>query len=290
MVYIEKWRRLLEPRNYSASHAVNFMLQCVPHDRKYIINDCNSLEDMLRKLSTYTSDEGTYLLKIVHQIKSRSKSQTYHEDKRLLEFFDKALANITKLNSAFILDYLTAQVMINKLSSDSMRRKYMGKLKDLMIDTNDAHKVNNYLVTMQQIIVKAKVEIDMIVDVNQGDLSENARQAAVYSTQVYGRGNDFRGRYNNHRGNRGNYYNKRGGHQSNKEHGDPINLDEKGNFLWDSEGNPLDASIDDEAFALNSSSLEIEKEKVAPRGGRGSGQGRGSSRGLNRESYQGSDR
>merc|ERR1712243_469361 len=97
------------------------------------------------------------------------------------------------------------------------------------------------------------------------------------STQVYGRGNDFRGRYNNHRGNRGNYYNKRGGHQSNKEHGDSINLDEKGNFLWDSEGKPLDASIDDEAFALNSPSLEIEKEKVAPRGGRGSGQGRGSS-------------
>merc|ERR1711873_28139 len=134
---------------------------------------------------------------------------------------------------------------------------------------------------MQQIIVKAKVEIDMIVDVNQGDLSENVGQAAVYSTQEHGRGNDSRGRYNNYRGNRGNYYNKRGGHQSNKEHGDPINLDEKGYLLWDSQGNLLDASIDDEAFALNSSSLEAEKEKVAPRGGRGSGQGRGSSRGLN---------
>merc|ERR1711873_319416 len=130
---------------------------------------------------------------------------------------------------------------------------------------------------MQQIIVKAKVEIDMIVDVNQGDLSESVGQAAVYSTQVYGRGNDFRGRYNNYRGNRGNYYNKRGGHQNNKEYGDPINLDEKGNFLWDSQGNPLDASIDDEAFAFNSSSLEIEKEKAAPRGGRCSSQGRGSS-------------
>merc|ERR1712163_63093 len=153
--------------------------------------------------------------------------------------------------------------MINKLSSDSMRSKYLDKLKDLMIDTNDTHKVNNYLVTMQQIIVKAKVEIEMIVDVNQGDLSEKVGQASVYSTQVYGRGNVSRGRYNNHRGNRGNYYNRRGGHQSSKENGKPINLDEKGNFLWDSEGKPLDASIDDEAFALNSSSLENEKEKVA---------------------------
>merc|ERR1712240_695183 len=207
--------------------SVNFMLQCVPDDRRYIISDCNSLKEMLTKLSYYTSDERKYLLKTIQEIKSCSKSQTYNEDKRLLEFFDKALANITKLNSAFVLDYLTAQVMINKLCSDSMRTKYLDKLKDLMIDTNDTHKVNNYLVTMQQIIVKAKVEIEMIVDVNQGDLSENVGQAAVYSTQVYGRGNDCRGRYNNHRGNRGNYYNKRGGHQSNKEHGDPINLDKK---------------------------------------------------------------
>merc|ERR1712240_158175 len=288
--YIEKWRRLLDPRNYSAAQAVNFMLQCVPEDKKYIINDCNSLEAMVKKLVPHASDERTYLLKIIHKLKSHNKSQNYHEDKRLLEFCDKVLANITKLNSAYTLDYFTAQIMINKLSSDSMRSKYLDQLKDLMVETKDAHGVDNYLVTMQQIIVKAKIEIDMIVDVNQGDLSESVRQAAVYSTQVYGRGNDFRGRYNNYRGNRGNYYNKRGGHQSNKEHGDPINLDEKGNLLWDSQGNPLDASIDDEAFALNSSSLEIEKEKAAPRGGRGSGQGRGSSRGLNRESNRGSDR
>merc|ERR1712002_1250659 len=105
---------------------------------------------------------------------------------------------ITKLNSAYTLDYFTAQVMINKLSSDSMRSKYLEKLKDLMVETKDAHRVDNYLVTMQQIIVKAKVEANMIVDVNQGDLSENVGQAAVYSIQVHGRGNDFRGRYNNH--------------------------------------------------------------------------------------------
>merc|ERR1712112_128800 len=124
----------------------------------------------------------------------------------------------------------------------------------------------------------------MIVDVNQGDLFEQVGQASVYSTQVYGRGNDSRGCYNNHRGNRGNYYNRRGGHQSPKENGKPINLDERGNFLWDPEGKPLDASIDDEDFALHSSSLESDKDKGAPRGGRGSGQGRGSDRGSNRGS------
>merc|ERR1712082_153786 len=196
--YIEKWRKLLDPTNYSPAQAVNFMLQCVPGDRKYIISDCTSLEEMLDTLSTYTSDEGTYLLKTIQEIKSRKKALTYNEDKRLLEFFDKALTNITKLNSAFVLDYLTAQVMCNKLSHDSMRTKYLDMFTALMIETNDTHKVNNYLFTMKQIIVKAKVEIEMMVDVNQGDLSESKddEQAFVYSTQTYGRGNDSRGRYN----------------------------------------------------------------------------------------------
>ena len=201
--YIEKWRRLLDPRNYSAVEAVNFMLECVPDDRRYIISDCNSLKEMLDKLSTYTSDEGTYLLKIIQEIKSRSKSQTYNEDKRLLEFFDKALVNITKLNSAFTLDYLTAQVMVNKLSSDSMRTKYLDKLKDLMINTNDTHKVNNYLITMQQIIIKVRGEINMIVDVNQGDLSEKVEETPVYNTQVYERGDDSRRSFNDYRSDQG---------------------------------------------------------------------------------------
>ena len=56
---------------------------------------------------------------------SHDKALTYREDKTLLDFFDKSLSNITKLNSAFVLDYLTAQIMCNKLSHDSMRTKYI---------------------------------------------------------------------------------------------------------------------------------------------------------------------
>merc|ERR1712121_384775 len=105
----------------------------------------------------HATDEKTYLLQMVHQLKSHKRSQNYHEDKKLLEFFHKALANITKLNSAYILDYFTAQVMKNKLSSDSLRNKYLGELKVLMIENKDAHGVDNYLITMQQVIVKAKI-------------------------------------------------------------------------------------------------------------------------------------
>ena len=232
--YIEKWRKLLDPSNYSAAQAVNFMLQCVPDDRRYIISDCTSLDEMLDKLSCYTSDEGTYLLKTINDIKSHDKALTYKEDKALLEFFDKSLANITKLNSAFVLDYLTAQIMCNKLSHDSMRTKYIDMLAALMIETKDNHKVNNYLFTMKQIIIKCKVEIENMVDVNQGDLAKNKDidQASVYNTQTYGRGDDSRGRYNNYRGNQGSHYNKhRGGYQSYKDNRKPINLDDRGNYL-----------------------------------------------------------
>merc|ERR1712243_298890 len=177
-----------------------------------------------------------------------------------------------------------------------MRTKYIDMLAAPRKETEDNHKVNNYLFTMKQIIVKCKFEIKMMVDVDQGDLSENkdVGQASVYSTQIYGSGNDSRGRYNSHRGYRGSYYNKRGRYQSSKDNRKPINLDERGNYLWDSEGKPLDASKDhDEAFTLHSSSLENDKDnqgRGAPRGGRGSGQGRGSGRGSDRGSNRGSDR
>ena len=117
----------------------------------------------------------------------------------MLEFFDKKLAEITKLNRAYTLDYFTAQVMINKLSSDSMRSKYLDELRSLMIETEDAHGVNNYLITMQQVIVKAKVEIDMMVDENQGDLSEKVEETPVYNTQVHERGDDSRRSFNDYR-------------------------------------------------------------------------------------------
>ena len=205
--YIEKWRKLLDPSNYSAAQGVNFMLQCVPDDRQYIINDCTSLDEMLDKLSYYTTDEETYLLKMINDIKSHDKALTYREDKTLLDFFDKSLSNITKLNSAFVLDYLTAQIMCNKLSHDSMRTKYIDMLMSLRIKTGDNHKVNNYLSTMKQIIVKCKVEIENMVDVNQGDKTRNkdTDNASVYSAQTHGSGYGSRGRYNSYRGNQGSH-------------------------------------------------------------------------------------
>merc|ERR1711895_174929 len=84
--YIEKWRKLLDPSNYSAAQAVNFMLLCVPDDRQFIINDCTSLDEMLDKLSYYTSDKEMYLLRMINEIKSHDKALTYREDKTLMMY------------------------------------------------------------------------------------------------------------------------------------------------------------------------------------------------------------
>merc|ERR1712163_49012 len=127
---------------------------------------------------------------------------------------------------------------------------------------------------MKQIIIKCKVEIENMVDVNQGDKARNkdTDQVSVYSAQTYGRGYGSRGRYNSYRGNQGSYYNKhRGGYQSYKDNRKPINLDDRGNYLWDFEGNPIDASKEqDAAFALHSSSLENDRGDQ----GRGTPRGR----------------
>merc|ERR1712240_894404 len=248
---------------------------------------------MLDKLSYYTSDEEMYLLKTINEIKSHDKALTYKEDKTLLDFFDKSLSNITKLNSAFVLDYLTAQIMCNKLSHDSMRSKYIDMLATLRNKTGDNHKVNNYLSTMQQIIVKCKVEIENMVDVNEGDKARNkdTDNASVYSAQTHGRGYGSRGRYNSYRGNQGSHYNQHiGGYQSYKNNGKPINLDDRGNYLWEFDGNPIDASKEhDAAFALHSSSMESnrgDRGKGTPRGRRGSDQGYGSGQGTGKRSDQ----
>merc|ERR1711867_337944 len=182
----------------------------------------------------------------------------------MLDFFDEALSNITKLNSAFVLDYLTAQIMCNKLSHDTMRTKYIDMLTELKFRTDDNHKVNNYLSTMQQVIVKCKVEIENMVDVNQADLSNNreVENISVYSTQAHGSDDGYRGPYNSHRGYQGNYYNRsRGGFQNYKNNRKPINQDERGNLLYDFYGNPIDTSKEfDAAFALHSLSLEGNRE------------------------------
>merc|ERR1712243_317659 len=79
--YIEKWRRLLDPLNYSPASAVNFMLSCVPKDKQHLISDCNTLEQVLSELALHATDSTTYLLNIVEAMMSYKKCTNYKEDK-----------------------------------------------------------------------------------------------------------------------------------------------------------------------------------------------------------------
>merc|ERR1712082_586011 len=71
--YIEKWRKLLDPMNYSPASAVNFMLSCVPKDKQHLISDCITLEEVLQELALHASDSTTHLLNIVEAMKSYKK-------------------------------------------------------------------------------------------------------------------------------------------------------------------------------------------------------------------------
>ena len=261
----------MDPQNYSPAQAVNFMLSCVPIDRKHLISDCSTLDEILQELALHTTDSTTYLLNTVEAMKAYKKCTTYKEDKIMLAFFEESLSDITKLNSAYVLDYLTAQQLCNKLSTITMRTDYIKLLRELKFDTSDNHRINNYLSTMGQIVIKGKVEIENMMDVDQGD-SYDGRQgdnASVYSTQVHGNNDGYRGK-------------GRGGFHNYRTNGRPINQDERGDLIFDYDGNPIDVSKQAHTvFALQSSTVETigtatsDRGRGAPRGNRGAHRGRG---------------
>merc|ERR1711867_112000 len=269
--YIEKWRKLLDPLNYSPASAVNFMLFCVPKDKQHLISDCTTLEQVLSELALHATDSTTYLLNIVEAMKSYKKCTNYKEDKIMLSFFEKGLSDITKLNSAYILNFLTAQQLCNKLSTITMRTEYIKMLRELKFDTSDNHRINNYLYTMRQIIIKAKVEIENMMDIDQDEFNrdEQGNYASVYSTQFHGNNDVNRGK-------------GRGGGHGDRTNGRPINKDERGDLLFDYEGNPVNVSRNPQAtYALQSSAIEIgeapssDKSRGTQRGGKGAQRGRG---------------
>merc|ERR1711873_179155 len=170
--YIDKWSLLLGPSVYSPDQEMEFVLQCIPNDMRYINSNCKTLKEILTKLSYYTSDGKAYALKTILEIKNSSESQTIEDDRKLLQFFSKSLENLTKLSSTPFLEYWTALDMFRKLSSDLLRHQYQSELEELATDTTGTKYLihNNYLITMQQITTKATAELARYTD--QGLKSE----------------------------------------------------------------------------------------------------------------------
>merc|ERR1711867_390760 len=95
-----------------------------------------------------------------------------------------------------ILSFLTAQQLCHKLSTITMRMEYTKMLRELKIETSDNNRIYNYLYAMRQIIIKAKVEIENMMDIDQDEFNrdEQGNYASVYNTQFHGNNGANRGK------------------------------------------------------------------------------------------------
>ena len=160
--YLDKWKSLFMSDHYSPDQEVQFVLKCIPNDKRFIIKDCETLGEILSMLSHHKTDGKAYAQKILQEIKNSSKSQSDDDDRKLLQFFSESLENLTKLSGTPVLEYWTALDMIHKFHSKFLKHRCQNELENLATDTTGTHyRVNdNYLVTMQLIITKAVAVLD----------------------------------------------------------------------------------------------------------------------------------
>merc|ERR1711867_384691 len=170
--YIGRWRQLLDPTNYSPASAVNFILSCIPRDKQHLVSDCTTAEEALQELNLYATEATTHPANIVEAMKSHRVCTTHEEDKIMIALFEKSFADITKLEGPYILNFLTAQQLCRKFSTIAMRTEYIRILLNFKDSTSDKHGINNYLPTMKQIIIKAKMDL---MDIEQKDSNRNGQ-------------------------------------------------------------------------------------------------------------------
>ena len=238
------WKKNLS--GYSDQMALSFLRRCVSKEWVHIVDMSNSLEECLETLALYSSNEELYLRRILEEMRSHEMSRNYKSDKRMLTFFEKSIMKMSRLNSAYLLDFATAQQLVCKLSDITLRRQFINELIKLRDDTADTHTTNNYLVTMRQIIHKARIAINNNLDVNEinkasiGMARNNDVHASAYPVQTNKpeqeetRGNNFRknGFNNQSRGIKRQY-------QGDNE---PTNMDSRGALRYDWKGNLIDIS------------------------------------------------
>merc|ERR1711867_110214 len=78
--YIDRWRQLLAPANYSPASAVNFILSCIPRDKQHLVSDCTTAEEALQELGLYATEAKTHPTNIVEAMKSHRVCTTHAED------------------------------------------------------------------------------------------------------------------------------------------------------------------------------------------------------------------
>ena len=86
--WIQRWKNTLNSSLYSSQESVNFLYKCIPKLWQYVLDKCDTLDEICERLMMYTSNEDMYLLKAVESIKKHPHSTSYKDDKVLLAFFD----------------------------------------------------------------------------------------------------------------------------------------------------------------------------------------------------------
>ena len=191
---IQMWRKNLA--GSSDQMALSFLRTCVSMEWVHIVDTSESLEGCLETFALYSSNEELYLRRTMEELRAYPASQTYKTDKIMLNFFEKGLAKITRLNSTYLLDFATAQQLVDKLSDITLRRQYTNELTELRDMSSDTHTTNNYIATMKQIIHKARIAIDNNIDVgeiNQASTnmaSNGSTRVSAYAVQTEDRKQD----------------------------------------------------------------------------------------------------
>ena len=118
-IMIQKWRKSFV--GYSPQEAVNFLRKCVPLEYYHVVDECKTLNEILENFASYTANEEMYLRKTMESLRTYPGSRSYAYDKTMLNFFEKEIKKIISLNSTYLLDFSTAQQLVNKLSDITMR-------------------------------------------------------------------------------------------------------------------------------------------------------------------------
>ena len=241
---IQMWKKNL--LGYSDQMALSFLRTCVSKEWVHIVDTSDNLDECLKTFALYSSNKELYLRTTMEAMRVHPKSRPYIYDKTMLNFFEKSIVKISRLNSAYLLDFATAQQLVNKLSDITLRRQFTNELTELRDSTSDTHTVNNYLSTKKQIIHKARIAIDNNLDVDEIDQTSTRDSGrGIFSASTYTVQTNNR----EQRGYKGSRFQKGENQQhyrDNKRSYDhinnnrPTNMDSRGDLRYDWKGNPID--------------------------------------------------
>merc|ERR1712080_459288 len=147
-IMIRLWKKNLA--GYSDQMALSFLRTCVSEKWTFIVDTHDTLKECLEAFALYSANEDLYLRRIMDEMRGYTPSRSYKYDKIMLNFFETSLVKVTRLNSAFLLDFSTAQQLVAKLSDNTLRRQYKNELNELRDKTSDTHTTRTYMVTMRQ--------------------------------------------------------------------------------------------------------------------------------------------